>query len=150
VKDLVFTWQLEQDSNPRPSGQKTLLQDYHLVSNSIMQTRSHVALHQWFPTCGPWAKSGPRVKSGLPSLKMWPWTSQRIKRKLYKKKMQHYRSSQELKFEVLEKKQQTVLFVQQCCFFQSRATCRTIKFADQASIIAPFINPFPDSKVLGR
>ena len=49
----------------------------------------------------------------------------------------HNRSSQQLKFEVAEK-QQTVKFVQQCCFFHSEATIS--KFADQADNIAPFTN----------
>jgi len=53
---------------------------------------------------------------------------------------QHNGSSQQLKFEVVEKQQTGHKFVQQCSFFQSEA--RTSKFADQADKIAHFTNPF--------
>ena len=51
-------------------------------------------------------------------------------------------TSQQLKFEVVEKQQTVHKFVQQCTcsFFQSEA--RTSKFADQADKIAHFTNPF--------
>jgi len=53
---------------------------------------------------------------------------------------QHYRSSQQLKFEVIEKQQTVHKFVQQCCYFQSEA--RTSKFADQADNVGPFTKSF--------
>ena len=55
----------------------------------------------------------------------------------------HNRCSQQLKFEIAEKRhsEQTAHnFVQQCWFFQREAI--TSKFAYQADNIAPFTNPF--------